>query len=54
MPRMKLVIPEIDSAPKAGQKREITCNYGTTFVKKIYTPVRCLIIVLMPEIVCRL
>ena len=27
MPRMKLVIPEMDIAPKAGQKREITCNY---------------------------
>ena len=35
MPRMKLVIPEINFAPKAGQKREITCDYGTTFVKKI-------------------
>ena len=26
MPRMKLVIPEMDSAPKAGQRREITSN----------------------------
>ena len=24
MPRMKLVTPEMDSSPKAGQKREIT------------------------------
>ena len=33
MPRMKVMIPEMDSAPKAGQKREITCNYWTTFCK---------------------
>ena len=35
MPGMKLVIPEMDSAPKAGQKREITCNYWTIFVKVV-------------------
>ena len=35
MPRMKLVIPEIDSAPKAGQKRKITCNDWTTFGKVV-------------------
>ena len=37
MPKMKLVIPEMDSALKAGQKREITCNYWTTFVKVIFS-----------------
>ena len=41
MPRMKLVIPEMDSAPKAGQKREITCkllyfHYDNYWSSKIF------------------
>ena len=36
--KVKLVIPEIDSAPKAGQKRrEMTCNYWTNFVKVAFS-----------------
>ena len=37
MPRMKLVIPEMGSAPKAGQKREIICNYWTAFVEVVFS-----------------
>ena len=36
----------MDSVPKAGQKREITCNYWTTFVKVLFSLWQLLVIFL--------